>query len=100
MLIQVTKDVRVRAETDNNYVIEKRSTVLTGPKAGEDRWGVLGYYGRLVDAMDALLNRHAGALIDSVRGVPSARLNLKLGQVVEAINEARAAVVAAAKEIQ
>ena len=99
MIVQVTKDVRIRAE-DENHTIEKCTIVQTGVHKGEERWLPIGYYGRLVDALVALLDRYSYLLVDSITGVSSAKLNVKLGQVVDAINEAKAAIIAAVKEAE
>lgn len=103
MVIYVTKNVRVRAEDSRNYVLEHRRVAgdrREVSEPGKERWVVLGYYGHLSAALASLVDKRADVLVDSRTGVVSARLRLKVGEVLRAIKGAHAEVLARVGELE
>lgn len=56
MEIQLTDDYRITSEP-RNIVLERRVTPQANSKQTEPYWTQVGYYGRLEDALQAVLDR-------------------------------------------
>ena len=57
-LLNVSQDIRIRADTPHNWIIEQRVPIKAGVNAGKHRWTCLGYYPDVTLACTSLFEKH------------------------------------------
>lgn len=90
--IRITEDVRICSPDPLNYTVEKRRVVQKGDNKGAVQWDVIGYHGRLWDALHSVLHRKINLLID-----PASVKDLKT--LLAAIDEAAFHIMSACDRV-
>lgn len=90
LLIPVTDNIRFASPDPNNYTLEQRRVVQSGPNKGKEQWDVLGYYGSLRGAAHALLKGHFSALLPDLGREPK-----DLQTLIDAVDEGAALIARA-----
>ncbi|MDD5008395.1 MAG: hypothetical protein PHC68_08400 [Syntrophorhabdaceae bacterium] len=57
-ILTVSDDIRIRADTPHNWIIEQRCEIKNGVHAGGFRWTTLGYYPDVSLACSSLFEKH------------------------------------------